>query len=213
MSDRRAVPILSRVMIVLVIIIVVMAEDATGASFRDTLPSESEPRYVSISTNIVPWGAGVMNVAVEAQVGTRMSVQLPVMWCPWWIGRRHAVRTFAAQPEGRWWLDTPGKGHFAGAHLSIAWFNLRYGDDRYQDHGRPLLGAGISYGYRLPLGKSWGMEFSLGVGYASMRYDRFYNIPNGSLIDLRTTGYFGIDRIGVSLYYNIDLNKIKNVSW
>lgn len=65
----------------------------------------------------------------------------------------------------------------------------------------------------LPLGKSWGMEFSIGVGYASMRYDRYYNLPNGAMIDRGTSGYFGIDLAGVSFYYNIDLNKLKNIRW
>ena len=46
-----------------------------------------------------------------------------------------------------------------------------------------------------------------------MRYDRYYNLPNGAMIDRRTSGYFGIDLAGVSFYYNIDLNKLKNIRW
>lgn len=213
MCNYRTRPIISKIAGLFIIVILMMNNDLAASPLPEVLPTEDSPRSLYVSTNVIPWGAAVMNAAFEYPVSSKLSVKLPLMWSPWWIGRRHALRTFALQPECRWWLSKPGRGHSVGVHLSAAWFNLRHGDDRYQDHSRPLLGGGISYGYMLPLGKSWGMEFSIGVGYASMRYDRYYNLPNGAMIDRGTSGYFGIDLAGVSFYYNIDLNKLKNIRW
>ena len=79
--------------------------------------------------------------------------------------------------------------------------------DRYQDADRPLLGAGVSYGYLLPLGGHWAGEFTLGAGYANMKYDTYYNIDNGARIDTRTKNYWGITRMGFSIVYRFNLKK------
>ena len=160
---------------------------------------------LTVKTNAIPWAATIMNIEGEASLTDHISVTLPVMWCPWYISKSYAFRLLALQPEGRWWFRTPGKGHFAGVHLSLAWYNIKFGDFRYQDRDRPALGGGITYGYALPLNHSWGIEFSIGAGYISARYDRFYNTFNGSLVDSRQTSYFGIDHAAVSFCYTFNL--------
>lgn len=167
--------------------------------------TELFPPYISISSNLVPWSAMLVNVAPEVHLPRKLSVQLPVMWCPWNISSHRSVTAIALQPELRRWLGRSGRGHFAGVHASVAWFNLRNGDDRYQWCGRPLLGAGLSYGYAVQLCGCLGMEFTVGLGWANMRYNRYYNIPDGAMIDRSVTNYFGIDRIGVSVRYTIPL--------
>ena len=163
--------------------------------------SAQEQPYRALKTNLVAWAGTVVNLAAEVQVGRRVSIEIPFLWCPWYVGSQHAVRTLTLQPEVRWWTVCPGKGHFMGAHVHICWFNVRWGNYRYQDASRPILGAGISYGYLLPLGGRWAGEFTIGAGYAGMRYDTFYNIDNGAYIDSRTYHYWGITRLGVSVVY------------
>lgn len=160
-------------------------------------------KYFSVGTNALPWAATVMNIAGEVQVSGHISVMVPVWWCPWFISDKHSLRILAFQPEARWWFDTPGSRHFIGPHVSVAWFNVKHNDIRYQDRGRPELGAGLTYGYSLPLGKAWTIEFSIGAGYLSLRYDRFHNVVNGALIDTRQTSYWGIDHAGISVVYHI----------
>ena len=148
-----------------------------------------------------------MNVAAEVQVGKHLSVELPILWCPWHISGKHAVKTFTLQPEARYWLSKPGSGHFFGLHAHVGWFNVKWNRGRYQDADRPLLGAGVSYGYLLPLGGHWAGEFTLGAGYANMKYDTYYNIDNGARIDTRTKNYWGITRMGLSIVYRFNLKK------
>lgn len=178
---------------------------SAGAGAFAQTPTDTS-RYVALKTNVAGWAGTMLNIAADVQVSRHVSLELPVVWCPWHIGNRRSARAFALQPEARWWLSMPGEGHFFGVHAHAAWYNVRWKDDRYQDAGRPLLGAGLSYGYLLPLGNRWAGEFTLGAGYANMRYDTFYNIAGGARIDTRTRHYWGITRIGISLVYRFNNN-------
>lgn len=169
--------------------------------------ASSSPRYLAVKTNLAAWVGTIMNLAADVQVSEHFSVELPVLWCPWYVGSKHAVKTFTLQPEARYWLRQPGEGHFFGVHAHVGWYSVRWNRDRYQDTDRPLLGAGISYGYLLPFNEHWAGEFTLGAGYANMRYDTFYNMDNGARIDTRTKNYWGITRVGLSVVYRFNLKK------
>lgn len=159
-------------------------------------------RYLALKTNVVYDACALLNLAVEMQVHKKITVELPLTCSLWDLGDKHGVRTVALQPEARWWIgNETGRGHFVGLHAHVAWFNVKWNDDRYQDTDRPLLGAGISYGYKLPLSKHWGAEFNLGVGYANMKYNTYYNVDNGAQLDTRVRHYWGITRVGASLVY------------
>lgn len=164
--------------------------------------AKTRNRYIVLKTNLAYQAVAVSNLAVEVQCTDRISVELPLIWSFWDMEQEHGIRTFALQPEARWWTGSAvGKGHFFGVHAHVAWFNVKWKDNRYQSNDRPLLGAGLSYGYKLPLDEHWGVEFSLGAGYANMRYDTYYNVDNGARIDTRQRHYWGLTRLGLSLVY------------
>ncbi|MBD5356689.1 MAG: DUF3575 domain-containing protein [Bacteroides sp.] len=170
----------------------------------DTILTKHKP-FTGLKTNLIPWGAAIMNLEAEIQIGNCFSLALPVWWSPYFVSHKYALRTLAVQPEFRYWLRNPGAGHFFGMHLGIAWYNLRYRDFRYQDSGFPLFDCGVNYGYSLRLFDTLYAEFSIGAGYVITKYDRFYNIDNGAKIDTRKTSYFGIDQLGISLVYHFNL--------
>lgn len=163
--------------------------------------------YLGVKTNLAAWAGTIMNIAADLQVSKHISVELPLLWCPWYVSDTHAVKTFTMQPEARYWLSKPGSGHFFGLHAHVSWFNVRWNRDRYQDTGRPLLGAGISYGYLLTFNGRWAGEFTLGAGYANMKYETYYNIDNGARIGTSTKNYWGITRVGISVVYRFNLKK------
>lgn len=158
-------------------------------------------RYIALKTNIAYDALALPNLAFEMQCSKHISVELPVICSFWDFNQKHALRTIAIQPEARWWLREAGAGHFFGVHANIGWFNAKWKDNRYQSTDRPLLGAGISYGYLLPLSAHWGAEFTLGAGYANMKYNTYYNIDNGAQIGTESRNYWGITRVGLSLSY------------
>lgn len=159
-----------------------------------------------IKSNLLPWLITIPNLGLEYVINERWSASLDVLFCPWKLSDKFSVKTVAVFPEGRWWLKTSQKGSFFNVHLNLAWFNVRANTYRYQDTTRPLLGAGIGYGYRLELNNRWGFEFEIGAGMANTKYSRYYNVENGALKDTRITTYWGIDRASVSItYYICDL--------
>lgn len=159
-------------------------------------------RFVSLKTNVSLDAVAIQNIALEVGVHKHITVDFPIIWSISDIEREHGLRTMTFQPEGRWWLKpTEEGGHFFGLHTHFAWFNLKWNENRYQSFKRPLMGAGISYGYRLYIGKHWGAEINIGFGYANMKYDTYYNIENGAYIDTRIKNYWGITRAGLSLVY------------
>ena len=180
------------------------AGQGTSAGQQDVRQQAVPARYHALKTNVAFDAIGVINLAYEVQLHRKMTLDLPVMWSLWDAQREHALRIIALQPELRWWTGSKvGRGHFLGLHAHAAWFNFKWEDNRYQDVGRPLLGAGLSYGYKLPLGQHWGAEFNVGVGYANLKYNTYYNIENGALINTRIRHYWGLTRLGLSLVYRL----------
>lgn len=160
-------------------------------------------RRIDIKTNALMWTLTIMNAECETSLHPHISVAIGLAWCPWFISDRFAVRSLAILPEGKWWLNTNHTGHFFGIHAGTAWYNIKSGDYRYQDTGTPLVNAGVSYGYRLMFSGRFGLEFSLGAGFVSLRYNRYHNIANGASIDTRKTSWFGIDRAAVTISYRL----------
>ena len=177
-------------------------ENSSAGKKKNTVQKKSkERRYIALKTNIPFLALSMHNLALEMQVHKHVTIDFPVIWSISDIEREHAVRGIAFQPEGRWWLKQAGKGHFFGVHAHAAWFNMKWEKNRYQTESRPLLGAGISYGYKLPISGHWGAEFNIGAGYANMKYNTYYNIENGAKLDTRKRNYWGITRVGASLIY------------
>lgn len=174
---------------------------ATLSNKRKKAKESVMERYIALKANLPMSVLSIQNLGVEVQLHKNVTVDFPVMWSISDIEREHAIRGIAFQPEGRWWMKEAGKGHFFGLHAHFAWFNLKWKEDRYQTEKRPLMGAGISYGYKLPISKHWGAEFNIGAGYASIEYDTYYNIENGAWINKRIRNYWGITRLGLSLVY------------
>ncbi|MFR8941217.1 MAG: DUF3575 domain-containing protein [Bacteroides eggerthii] len=163
-----------------------------------------------LKTNVAAWGMAIMNAAVEYDISPAVSVLLPFYYSSVdYLTSSRKFCTFCVQPEVRYWFRQVD-GLFTGVHVGVASYNyaLKNNTYRYQnsDTGAPLLNVGLAAGYRLPLGKGgrWCVEFSLGVGYAYLDYDRFFNIPNGAYVDTRHRNFFGIDHVGISFGYRID---------
>ena len=199
--------------------VLAVAETApdTAATAAPIAPEVEEWAHkLHLKTNAIGLGMGIANVAVEIDMARHWSFALPVYYSAWdYFKQTVKFRTFAVQPEFRYWLSDENDGFFAGAHFGLAYYNLAIdGDYRYQDHNRetPAIGGGVSIGYRLPISKNnrWRVEFSVGAGAYTNHYDKFHNTPDtkdGLLIeDIRNT-YWGIDQAAVSFSYSFDLKK------
>lgn len=172
---------------------------------------EKEPRHaVSIKTNAASWAALITNLGFEVKLAPRWSIDVMGAYSPYnmFVGNRK-IRVFGIRPEVRYWWGEPMKrGHFLGLHGHTAGFNLQVGDKyRYQDPNHALWGVGLAYGYALPLGKKerWGVEFTIGVGYARIKYDKYEGRDNGQFLERKTINYFGPTRLGIDFSYRFDI--------
>lgn len=172
---------------------------------QSTAPTVSSGKdiYMSLKTNLVYDIFGIQNLAYECQVAKHWTVELPVMWSLWDWKTSCGVRAVGLQPGAKYWFAKPGKGSAIGADFDLLWYNVRWDDTRYQVSGRPAMGASAVYAYTLNMGRGWKAEFSLGLGYINTRYNTYYNIENGALIDTRTKNYFGPTRVGLTLVYSL----------
>lgn len=182
----------------------------------EMLEAEEWYRKLHLKTNALGLGLAIANVAVEVDLTKHWSFTLPIYYSAWdYFKTTIKFRTFAIQPELRYWWSEANEGFFAGAHFGLAYYNFAMdGEYRYQDHYRrtPAIGGGMSVGYRLPISKNnrWWVEFTLGAGVYPLHYDKFYNTPrtkDGALIESIKKVYWGIDQAAVSFSYSFDLKK------
>lgn len=165
------------------------------------LPERDYDRW-AIKSNALYLAAGVTNIGGEYAFHPHWSVDLPLVYSPYTLARTYRMRFLYIQPEARYWLDRPMKGHFFGVHLHAGVFNVSLDNkNRYQSE-KGFHGAGISYGYAMPLSRRWSMEFTVGVGYAFTKYCTYYNVPNGLRYEKdRPYNYWGLTKLGLNFVY------------
>lgn len=165
------------------------------------LPERDYDRW-AIKSNALYLAAGVTNIGGEYAFHPHWSVDLPLIYSPYTLARTYRMRFLYIQPEARYWLDRPMKGHFFGVHLHAGVFNVSLDNkNRYQSE-KGFHGAGISYGYAMPLSRRWSMEFTVGVGYAFTKYCTYYNVPNGIRYEKDIPyHYWGLTKLGLNFVY------------
>lgn len=179
------------------------------------LPVEPEPEpekqpeirrsECRIGTNLLYDVVTVANLSFEVGFARHMALNLFATFSPWDIRVPDVkLRSLILQPELRWYFGNDFIKHYVGVEGHYGWYNVALGGrTRYQDRDgdTPLWGAGLSYGYVLPIAKHFGMDFSISAGYAHLVYDCFYNIKNGAKYTTQSRDWWGPTRIGVSIYY------------
>lgn len=175
-----------------------------------------------LKTNLAYWGTTTPNIAAETRLSSHTSLDLSIGWNPFTFNGNRKIKHIAIQPEMKYWLNCPFKGHFLGANLLYSHYNaggvhFPFGifpelkDHRFQGD----LGAiGVVYGYDWSLGKSqrWSLEAAIGLGYGLTRYTKFRCFGKcASAVEKKTKGMLMPTKIAISLVYNIGkTDRMKN---
>lgn len=171
----------------------------------------SLPRW-AVKTNVLYAAAAFTpNLSVELATGRRNTVELTAAYNPWnrkgsYDDNQKLVHKLF-QAEYRWWMCERFSGHFFGAHALFAHYNVGEKEvplifkKEYHYEGY-AYGIGASYGYNLPIGKRWGLEFTLGIGAVYLNYDRFDCGKCGRPVDSTHKFYFGPTKLGVNLVFD-----------
>lgn len=172
-------------------------------------------RVILLKSNLLAVASAlVANLGFEIELAPHWSLDIPVYYSPYDLFKEtRKVRLLATQPELRYWFKTVSEHHFVGLHTHVAGFNIAINDNgRYQDPNHALWGMGMSYGYALPFGKDnrWGAEFTLGLGFAEYKYDKYENIgirPGQLVYSSGSKHYWGVTRAAVTLSYKWYIGK------
>lgn len=171
----------------------------------------------ALKTNLLYDATSTFNLGVEFGIAPKWTLDLSGNYNPWTFSGNRKMKHWLAQPEFRWWTCNRFSGHFFGVHAHGGGFNwggmLPWGfkdgrmlgirnaamqDYRYEGW---LAGAGVSYGYHWILGKRWGLEATIGVGYAYLHYDKYRCEKCGDKLGKDSRHYVGPTKAGVTLIY------------
>lgn len=133
---------------------------------------------MAVKTNLLYDLLAVPNVGVEFDLGKGWSVGGNWMYA-WWkrdksnlYWRSYGGELFIRKYWGRVTEDRPLSGHHLGLYGQMLTYDLEMGRRGYigGQLGGTLWdkahhGAGVEYGYSLPIGRRLNLDFTLGLGY------------------------------------------------
>lgn len=138
----------------------------------------------AVKTNLLPDAALSPNAGVEFRLAPRWSLDVSGQMNLWTVNDRK-WKHWVVQPEARYWFCDPFVKHFIGIHALGGRYNVgnipngisflgtdlsKLTDYRYEGWA---VGAGVAYGYALPLNRHWNLEFEVGAGYIYTRFDKY----------------------------------------
>lgn len=117
------------------------------------------------------------------------------------------------QPEVHYWTCDVFNGWYMGVHLHGGQMNVggvniplfipqnKNGEMKNHRYEGYFVGGGISAGYQWFISDHFNIEFSLGLGYAHLMYDKFKCATCGELEGKGSADYFGPTKSTLSLVY------------
>lgn len=172
----------------------------------------------AIKTNLLYDATGSMNLGFEVGLGEKTTLDVSGNYNPWTIDEvtNSKAKHILVQPEFRYWIGERFKGHFFGSHAHYAYYNVGGENwltnlaewstgENLKDyrHEGWLAGVGVSYGYLWRIARRWGLEGTVGFGYAYMDYEK-YDCSSCSMMEKKDTNhYFGPTKVGLSLIFMI----------
>lgn len=176
---------------------------------------EVAPVWLSIKSNLLLDLGAVPELGVDIYFGGRWSVGADCFYA-WWSKRdlSRIWRLQGGEIYGRCYLGkkrTSRKGWFAGVYGQILRYDFLLGKSGSLSGGsgtsffqHPTLGAGIMAGYTLPLNRHFLLDFDLGVGYLTGKYQKYKHADGLNVWESTLTRqYFGPTKGEISLVWHI----------
>lgn len=174
--------------------------------------TESHSTHVAFKTNLLYDAALLPNIGMEIALGHKWSIGVGGAYA-WWSrkSKHHFYRIRTAEIEGRRWWTRPrsGKGddcltgHHLGIYAHILEYDLEFGGTGRQSDGLNY-GAGISYGYSLPVSRAICIDFSIGIGWLGGKYKKYRPVDNCYVWQSTVSqNWFGPTKAEISLVYKL----------
>ncbi len=115
------------------------------------IPHRAAAQIFAVRVNALAALTATLDLGAEVSIADKWTVEASDCWNPIRTAAL-STRFHAVQLGSRYWLYESFVGHFVGAHLSYAGYDLGSRTRRYD--GR-AFGFGLSYGYSWMLSKRW----------------------------------------------------------
>lgn len=153
------------------------------------LEKPAAAQVVGLKTNLVYDATATINAGIELGIAPQWTIDLSGNLNLWTWDNNMKWKHWMVQPELRWWTCQRFAGHFFALHALAGQFNFGgirnnirllgtdfsvLSTERFEGWA---FGGGLGYGYALPIGKHWNLEFEAGFG-------AIYSIANGYECDI-----------------------------
>ncbi len=169
-----------------------------------------------LKTNMLYDAAAVPNIAMEIALGNRWSIEAGWMYAGWKsAGRHRSWRINGGEAGVRFYIKgAPGDnslltGHHIGIYGQMLTYDFQFGGEgEIADNWS--YGAGIAYGYSLPVARHLNIDFTLGIGYLGGKYKKYHPVDDCDVWDATyTRNWFGPTKVEVALVWYIGGNKAR----
>lgn len=170
------------------------------------MPSATKAQVIAVNTDVVSDACLAPSIGVELGINPRSTLSVNALHGSNILGKGNKLT--AIQPEWRFYFSgRPMYHHFVGVGLIGASYDLEVDDRIYNGDG---AGAGVTFGYVLPLGKRWNVDFHAGCGMFFYRQKEYhisedpskYNDNGREVANSHGTSIVPT-RIGISISYII----------
>jgi hypothetical protein len=174
---------------------------------------------IAVKTNALGWAAAVTtNIGAEVALSPKFTLSADAYYNPFkqWGSEmnRRSTWLWGVQPELKYWLCRKFYGHYIGLHGQYSEFDAGLFKNRYEGS---YYGAGLSYGYSLPVAYRWRLDFSLGLGWQHWDRDVYRRVGTGLhgddaisnwdnkefVSDIHPADIFGVTKAAMSVVFII----------
>ena len=168
---------------------------------------DKKPFYMAVKTNLLYDAVAVPNVGVEFYLKRGWTLGANWMYAWWSNDSRHRYwRTYGGDVSIRKYLGRraagkPLTGYHLGVYGQLLTYDLEWGGRGYLGD-KWSYGAGLEYGYSLPIARRLNLDFTLGIGYLGGEYMEYLPIDNHYVWQAtKQRHWFGPTKLEVSLVW------------
>ena len=169
--------------------------------------TDQQPFQIALKTNVLLDLIAIPNAGLEIPLGNRWSVAVNGHYA-WWKSdaRSWYWRTYGGDIALRRWFGSktagrPLAGHHAGIYGQMLTYDFATGGRGYLAD-KWSYGAGLEYGYSLPIRKRLHLDFTLGVGYLGGEYKEYLPMDDHYVWQAtRNRNWFGPTKAEISLVW------------
>jgi hypothetical protein len=177
--------------------VAVKVEEKTSIQTVDKTTLQS----FSLRANLLRLATLTPDLGIEWQFARRWSVAVDGSWTSW--SRDNKNRRYAlweVSPEVRYCFTQNNK-FYLGVQYKIGEFNYKLSNTGKQGD---LQGGGITFGYKLPLGKRFALDFNAAAGCLHADYET-YHVADGVRVKEadHTKNVWGVTDLGITLVWKL----------